>query len=117
MNTSKPSTTLKRRLRRKLASLGKPNPFVVGSLVKIQRRCGNPDCRCAKEGPQHPAHLLTTKVNGKTQTIYVPVEMVSEVRQWCQQYSDVKTLIKEVSDCCEQLIRVHTKEKRIKSKI
>jgi hypothetical protein len=45
------------------------------------------------------------------------VEMVNEVRQWCQQYSDVKTLIKEVSDCCEQLIRVHTKEKRIKSKI
>jgi len=117
VNTLQTSTTLKRRLRRKLASLGKPNPFVVGSLVKIQRRCGNPNCRCAKEGPKHPAHLLTTKVKGKTQAIYVPVDMVEEVRQWCHQYSDVKAVIKEVSDCCEQLIRVHTKEKRIKSRI
>jgi len=117
MNTLQTSTTLKRRLRRKLASLGEPNPFVVGSLVKTQRRCGNPNCRCAKEGPKHPAHLLTTKVKGKTQAIYVPVDMVEEVRQWCHQYSDVKAVIREVSDCCEQLIRVHTKEKRIKSRI
>ena len=116
MNTSQISTTLRRRLRRKLASLGKPQPFIVGSLVKIQRRCGNPNCQCAKEGPKHPAHLLTTKVKGKTQAIYVPVDMVEEVRQWCHQYSDVKAVIKEVSDCCEQLIRMHTKEKRIKSK-
>ncbi len=116
MNTLQTSKTLKRRLRRKLASLEKANPFVVGSLVKIQRRCGNPNCRCAKEGPKHPAHLLTTKVKGKTQAIYVPVDMVEEVRQWCDQYSDVKAIIKEVSDCCEQLIRVHSKEKRIKSK-
>ncbi len=116
MNTSQTSTALKRRLRRKLASLGNPQPFIVGSLVKIQRRCGNPNCRCAKEGPKHTGHLLTTKVKGKTQAIYVPVDMVEEVRQWCHQYSDVKAVIKEVSDCCEQLIRVHTKENRIKSK-
>jgi hypothetical protein len=116
MNTSQTSATLKRRLRRKLASLGKTQPFITGSLVKILRRCGNPNCRCAKEGPKHTGHLLTTKVKGKTQAIYVPVDMVEEVRQWCHQYSDVKAVIKEVSDCCEQLIRVHTKEKRIKSK-
>ncbi len=116
MNTSQTSTTLKSRLRRKLTSLGKSQPFIVGSLAKIQRRCGNPNCRCAKEGPKHPAHLLTTKVKGKTQAIYVPVDMVEEVRQWRQQYSDVKAVIKDVSDCCEQLIRVHTEEKQIKSK-
>jgi hypothetical protein len=106
------SAKLNRKLGRKLAALGKKQPFIVGSLVKIQRRCGNPNCRCAREGPKHPAHLLTTKVNGKTRAIYVPVDMVEEVRQWCRQYRDIKADIKEVSECCEQLIRLHTKEKR-----
>ena len=99
MDAKPTSATLKKRLRRKLAALGKKQPFIVGSLVKIQRRCGNPNCRCAREGPRHPAHLLTTKVNGKTRAIYVPVDMVEEVRQWC----------------CEQLIRLPAKEKRTRS--
>jgi hypothetical protein len=115
MNAKPTSVTLKKRLRRKLAVLGEKQPFIIGSLVKIQRRCGNPNCRCGREGPKHPAHLLTTKVNGKTKTIYVPVDMVQEVRQWCRQYRDIKANIKEVSDCCEQIIRLHTKEKRARS--
>ena len=112
MDAKPTSATLRKRLRRKLAALGKKQPFIVGSLVKIQRRCGNPNCRCAREGRKHPAHLLTTKVKGKTQALYVPVDMVDEVRQWCRQYRAVKADIKGVSECCEQLIRLHAKEKR-----
>ena len=115
MDAKPTSATLGKRLRRMLVALGKKQPFIVGSLVKIQRRCGNPNCRCAREGPKHPAHLLTTKVNGKTRAIYVPVDMVEEVRQWCRQYRDLKADIKEVSECCEQLIRLHAKEKRTRS--
>lgn len=113
---AKPTSEMwNKRLRRKLVALGKKQPFIVGSLVKIQRRCGNPNCRCAHEGPQHPAHLLTTKVNGKTRAIYVPVDMVEEVRGWCRNYHDIKADIKEVSECCQQLIRLHAKEKRTRS--
>jgi len=116
MDAKLTSEMLNKKLRRKLAALGRKQPFIVGSLVKIQRRCGNPNCRCAREGPKHPAHLLTTKVNGKTRAIYVPVDMVEEVRRWCRQYHDLKADIKEVSECCEQLIRLHVKEKRTKEK-
>ncbi len=115
MDAKPTSATLSKRLRRQLAALGKKQPFIIGSLVKIQRRCGNPNCRCAREGPKHPAHLLTTKVNGKTRAIYVPVDMVEEVRKWRRQYRDIKADIKEVSECCEQLIRLHAKEKRSRS--
>jgi len=115
MNTKPTSATFKKRLCRKLAAMGKKQPFIIGSLVKIQRQCGNPNCRCAREGPKHLAHLLTTKVNGKTRALYVPVDMVEEVRQWCRQYRDLKADIKEVSECCEHLIRLHAKEKRTRS--
>jgi len=115
MKTESTSATLRKKLRHKLAALGKQQPFIAGSLVKIQRRCGNPNCRCAREGPKHPAYLLTTKVNAKTQSIYVPVDMVEEVQQWCRQYRAVKADVKKVSDCCEQLIRLYAREKRAKS--
>ena len=59
--------------------MGQEQPFIIGSLTKIHRRCGNPNCRCAGEnGRKHPAHLLTTKIKGKTHAIYVPVDMVEE---------------------------------------
>ena len=112
MNTTSNSETVKRKLRCKLKALGKTQPFIAGSLVKIQRQCGNPNCRCAQGGPKHPAHLLTTKVKGKTRSIYVPVDQVEEVRQWCEHYRALKAEIKSVCECCEQLIRLHVTEKR-----
>jgi hypothetical protein len=113
MNTAPTTKTLKRRLRRKLAAMGKEQPFIIGSLTKIYRRCGNPNCRCAGEnGQKHSAHLLTTKINGKTHAIYVPVDMIDEVQGWCRHYRAVKAQIKGVSECCEQLIRMHAKNKQ-----
>lgn len=113
MNTAATTASVNRRLRRKLAAMGKQHPFVVGSLTKIHRRCGNANCRCAEEEDcKHPAYLLTTKIKGKTHAIYVPVDMVEEVRGWSRHYRTVKGRIKAVSECCEQLIRLHARDKR-----
>jgi hypothetical protein len=117
MSTAPTVASVKRRLRRKLAAMGKQRPFVVGSLTKIHRRCGNPNCRCAEEEAcKHPAHLLTTKIKGKTHAIYVPMDMVEEVREWCRHYRTVKGEIKAVSECCEQIIRLHTRDKRARTR-
>ena len=54
------------RLFRKLADLG---DFRRGSIAENYRRCGKPNCRCAR--PEHhghgPQYLLMTKVEGKSQ--------------------------------------------------
>ncbi len=116
MNTEITTATVKSELRRKLAAMGQEQPFIIGSLTKIHRRCGNPNCRCAGEnGQKHPAHLLTTKIKGKTHSIYVPVDMVDEVKRWCDHYRAVKTQIKDISECCEQLIRTRAKDKRART--
>ena len=117
MNADTTTETVKKRLRRKLAAMGEGQPFIIGSLTKIYRRCGNPNCRCAGEnGQKHPAHLLTTKIKGKTQSIYVPVDMVDEVQEWCRNYRTLKDQIKSVSECSEELIRMHVKEKKARAK-
>ncbi len=76
---------------RKLGELG---PFTRGSLVTARR--GN-----------HIAHQLTVSVKGKTHTVYVPKDMVPEVRGWIRNYRRLQKIIKEISKLDMALIHLH----------
>ena len=39
-------------------------PFIVGSVSTVLRRCGNPNCHCAP-APAHPSMHLATRRHGK----------------------------------------------------
>jgi len=83
----KTHTTTTRLIRRREAWLKKLvdlGPIVRGSLVTAQR--GN-----------HVAHQLTVSVKSKTHTVYVPIEMVEEVKEWIKNYRRMQRIIKEVS--------------------
>lgn len=95
----------------KLKQLSACKPFIVGSLCKVKRRCGNPECRCAK-GEPHEAHVLTYKVKGKTKTVHVPKEQVEEVRQWVNEHKRIKQLIREISDLSLMVVHRHVPVKR-----
>ena len=45
----------------------------------------------------HQAHHLTFKEGGKTRTVYVPQDLLAEVRSWVQEHQRLKALIHEVS--------------------
>ena len=94
-----------------LKRLGKLGPFMGGSLVLIERTCGNKaHCHCAK-GPKHVSLYLTFAEKGKTRTIYVPVDLEPEVRRWSKNYRDLKTLMGEVSDLNRAIIRRYVQER------
>ena len=94
-----------------LKRLGKLGPFMGGSLVLIGRTCGNKvHCHCAK-GPKHVSLYLTFAEKGKTRTIYVPVDLESEVRRWSQNHRDLKALMGEVSNLNRSIIRRHVQER------
>jgi hypothetical protein len=80
----------------KLKKLANVKPFVMASLCEVNRRCGNPRCKCAK-GEPHRAHVLTYKVKGRTKAVHVPKEMVPEVKKWVAEYKQVKEFIKDIS--------------------
>ena len=63
------STRLIRKREAWLKKLAEVGPMVRGSLVTAQR--GN-----------HLAHQLTVSVKSKTHTVYVPMDMVEEVKEW-----------------------------------
>jgi hypothetical protein len=78
---------------RQIAQLG---PFMEGSLSPFQR------LGCAQ-----PGWHLTFKQQGRTRTLYVPMDLVDQVKTWTQNYRHLKKLIRQVTRHSRALIRGH----------
>lgn len=83
-----------KRILRRIHSIG---PFIQASLSITKKRCGNPRCRCAKEGPMHEIGLLTWKEDKKTRSLYVPIKLRKEVAAWVEEGKRLKQLIAQMS--------------------
>lgn len=108
---------LEQRIRARTKQLGECSISISGSLAKIARKCGRENCRCADDpSARHKAHLLTSKVKGKTKSVYVPVELAKEVDSWVRERRRMKRLLKEIDELGEQLIRLHVPSERHRNK-
>ncbi len=107
MNNQPSISALEKRRREKLEKLGCCGPFVAGSLNRVERK--------GKKGGTTVYHLLTFKEEGKTRSVYVPKEMVQEVRQWARNHQKLKKAISRVSADSMALIRRHIPQKRAES--
>ncbi len=106
------SRGLTRRRDALLRRLRETAPFIDGSPVLIARTCGNSaHCRCSR-GAKHVSTYLTYAVQGKTHTIYIPVDLEKDVRRWSATYKKMKQLIREICDVQKTLIRQHVAERR-----
>lgn len=110
---NKNSNSYRREVAARLAELAGFGPMIDGSLVVVRRRCGNPACKCAR-GEKHPAWQLTRKVKGKTQGLYIPVDMVEEVRQWNLEHRRLKKLVSEICERQRRVVTLTGREKRRK---
>ena len=97
------STILIRKRKASLKKLAGIGPIVRGSLVTVQR--GN-----------HLGYQLTVSVDGKTHTVYVPLDMVEEVRGWIENYEQMQRLVEEVSEQSMALIRCYVPESRARER-
>ncbi len=70
---------------RTLRRLQRSEPMVQGSFYLLRRKCGNPNCRCAR-GQLHPAYVLTRSEAGKDRLYSVPKEQRAEVRKRAAEY-------------------------------
>jgi hypothetical protein len=95
-----------------LERLRKIKPFVQASLTVTKKRCGNPRCRCAQEGPLHEAALLTWKEENRTRTLYVPKELRQEVERWVQEGKLLKRLVAEVSQAQREFLSSKKKPRK-----
>ena len=100
-------TLVRRMLDRRLKQFVPVGPILAASLMQVNKRCGQPSCSCHHGGPLHQAHHLAFRDGGKTRTVYVPQDLLEEVRKWVQESQRLKTLIHEVSQLSPALITGH----------
>jgi hypothetical protein len=100
-----PSATLSNRHTRArdstLRQIARTGPFLEGSLSAFKR----PGCT-------QPGWHLTFKQHGRTRTLYVPMELVAEVKQWTLNYRRLKALIRQMTRHSRALIRSHLANRR-----
>jgi hypothetical protein len=107
--------TLKRQIDAKIKSLGEAGTFMSGSLIQKRWKCAKPDCICNRTGKLHTGYAVTSKVKGKTRSVYVPVSMVDEVKGWVKEYKRVQKVMKEINALAEQVIRLQVPVARAES--
>ena len=88
-----------------LRRLGQIGPFLEGSLCSFRR----PGCTT-------PGWHLTFKQKAKTCTVYVPMDLVPEVKKWNRAHKQLKKLIREVSRHSLAIIHRHVANQRAASR-
>lgn len=83
--------TLKKRRERLLGKISGNLDFLVGSV--------------SSKGLKYEAYNLTTKIDGKTKTKHIPIDMVPTVRQMILRHKHLKVLIKELGEVNWLLVR------------
>jgi hypothetical protein len=92
------------RRRRLAARLGDVEQALAGSLVEQTRRCGKPDCHCAKGEPHGPYAYFTPKAAGRGRSKYVPSSLVAAVRVRLARGEQIEAVLAEISAINAELL-------------
>ena len=104
-------TIIRRMIDARVRRLTARGPVLQASLVQIAKHCGRPGCHCQR-GEKHIGHYLTFKEAGKTRTVYVPQDLVEEVRQWIAETKRLKGLMREISALAVARVAGHVQARR-----
>jgi len=102
-------------LQTRLKRLATTSPVLAATFGTYTHRCGRPSCRCHHGGPLHAGQHLTFKEGGKTRSVYVPKELLPEVRTWLAEHKRLKALLHEIHQLSVALLRARARLLRLKA--
>ena len=108
-------TRIRQMLQGRLKKLAGTTPILAASLSGYTHRCGRPACRCHHGGPLHAGQHLTFKEGGKTRSVYVPKDLLPEVRTWLAEHKRLKNLLHEIHQLTVALLRAQARFLKLKA--
>jgi hypothetical protein len=113
MSTDRQQTDRRRdELRQQVRALSL-QPLMRGSLVERRRRCGRPNCACARDpGRLHGGKFLTVQLQGRTHALHVRAEDEARVRAATGAYTKLWDLINGLTVCELSDLRREARERR-----
>ena len=88
-----------REARSKIAKTLSWKVFIRGGLVRMERTCGKPNCKCMR-GDKHVSLYLSCRYKGKRKMVYIPEDMEKAIIAGVKSYKECKRLIDIISDSC-----------------
>jgi hypothetical protein len=104
-----------RMLQGRLKRLVTTSPVLAGSFGSYTHRCGRPSCRCHHGGPLHTGQHLTFKERGTTRSVYIPKDLLPEVRTWMTEHQRLKHLLGEIHQLTVALLRARARLLKFKA--
>jgi hypothetical protein len=102
----------RRQLREELRGLSMVR-LMRGSLVERLRRCGRPNCACARDrAARHGGRFLTVHLEGRTQAVHVRPTDEEAVRAAINAYQEVWKVINGLTACELADLRRQVRERR-----
>lgn len=84
------------------AQIAAVGEFRPGNLSSTERKCGNPQCRCAGPGgARHRGWQVTRKVRQKTRCRSVPAHALDETRRQMDEYRRFQDLVERFTEINE----------------
>lgn len=88
-------------------------PLMRGTIVERRRRCGRPNCACAKDpDARHGGRFLTVNLDGRTQALHVRPEDEPRIRQAIAAYVRLWEIINALTACELADLRRQARERR-----
>lgn len=88
-------------------------PLMRGSLVERVRRCGRPNCACARDPEaRHGGLFLTVQLDGRTQAVHVRPEDEDNIRKAIAAYRELWEIINALTACELSDLRRQVRERR-----
>ncbi len=75
-------------------------PLMRGSLVERRRRCGRPNCACARDPRRrHGGMFLTVQLHGRTQALHIRPEDEPAIRAALGAYAQLWEILNGLTEC------------------
>ncbi len=89
-------------LKERLLAVGDLRP---GTLVEHFRKCGKPNCRCARPGERGhgPSWLLSRTLKGRSKSFRIPAPEVEETRRLIAEHQRFRALLSDFLEASEAL--------------
>ena len=70
---------------------------MLGSLSLRRSRCIRESCAACRSGEQHPSYVLSGRLQGRRISVYVPQQLVPEVRRCLDNGRAIQELLHEAA--------------------
>lgn len=99
-------STLRRRKTTLLGQMPSMDTVLRGSLIERYKRCGKPNCKCAKGRGHGPKHYLSISHSGaRPEMAYVPKASQDKVAEALTCYRRIREILDELCAINRELLR------------